>query len=254
MGLVLAVAIGSQPRWSCLLVGGFVHVLRVVAHDSSPRPGLPRLFHHQKPCGPRPHHPNGRIRKGTCLAVPDRPIRSPVAQDRSAEGVRDPTEPETLGSALDPHGIGNRWSSAGRSGHDWRNESQVTRIHHDDLGPRTRMGPGSSPHPPAASAPDSCPQAVITEDGPHPAVEVEPTAPRSTTVVPTGPATTPSLISVLVSMLVAMKRHDAGCGDARLRCWRIAGRLGSNDQRHRRGVGLRSTAGALLSPDDAGRA
>jgi hypothetical protein len=67
------------------------------------------------------------------LVVPspfeDRPCRawpadrSLVAEDRSAIAVRDRTGPEpavivVAWSAPGPHGFGNRWSSAGTSGHD----------------------------------------------------------------------------------------------------------------------------------------
>jgi hypothetical protein len=38
-------------------------------------------------------------------------------------------------------------------------------------------------------------------------------------------ASTRCLISVLVSIQIAMKRLGAGCGDVRLGCWQIAGRL-----------------------------
>jgi hypothetical protein len=39
-------------------------------------------------------------------------------------------------------------------------------------------------------------------------------------------ASTRRLISVLLSTQIAMKRHGAGCGEARLGCWQIAGSSG----------------------------
>ncbi len=59
------------------------------------------------------------------LAVPGRPLRSLVAEDRSGGGVRDQTGPEPQWSALGPHDSGNPGFSAGTSGHDRRMNLQV---------------------------------------------------------------------------------------------------------------------------------
>jgi hypothetical protein len=52
------------------------------------------------------------------LAVPGRPIRSLVAENRSAGGVRNQTGPEPQRSVLGPHGTGSPGLSAVTSGHD----------------------------------------------------------------------------------------------------------------------------------------
>jgi len=59
-------------------------------------------------------------------------------------------------------------------------------------------------------------------------------------------APTPNLPSALVSREMASKRCGANCGDARLGCWRIAGRIA---QHHRPRDRTGSTSGALLSSE-----
>jgi hypothetical protein len=51
------------------------------------------------------------------LAVPGRPIRSLVVEDRSADGVRDRTGPEPRRSAMGPQPAGKRRTTAGMNGH-----------------------------------------------------------------------------------------------------------------------------------------
>jgi hypothetical protein len=62
-------------------------------------------------------------------------------------------------------------------------------------------------------------------------------------------ASTRCLISVLLSTQIAMKRHGAGCGDVRLRCWQIAGSAGHRRRwRHRARSTDEYAAGPQLVP------
>jgi hypothetical protein len=123
------------------------------------------------------------------LAVPGRPIRFLVAEERSAAGVRDRTgpEPAVIVVALVRARSARHREPLVLSGHErsrpGAQESQVTR--HPPRGPWMWKQDGvgfKSPTPAAASPPGSypgsCPRGRSTEDGPHPPGELGAVAAR----------------------------------------------------------------------------
>jgi hypothetical protein len=85
------------------------------------------------------------------LAVPGRPIRSLVAEDRSAGGVRDQAGPEPAGTRwvhVEAAGRGLQWAPAVTMG---AKEPQVRPLAHSPSGTPSGGGPEfKSPHPAAA--------------------------------------------------------------------------------------------------------
>ncbi len=125
------------------------------------------------------------------LAVPGRPIRSLVAEDWSAGGVRDRTGPEPpmltkllRRRAATPRGESVQDGTALRhppSSKAWQSlEEHRPRHRMGNLGPGVRL-------PRALRALPY--EAVVTKDGPHPAVELEPLRPGVSAVILTGRAT-----------------------------------------------------------------